>query len=129
MARITGIGGVFLRAKSDAKALADWYAKYLGLVLEDFGGAILKWPDDTAEDKGLTVWALADPDSKWFEPGNPAVMVNYRVDDLDGILAQLAEGGHTPHKGPEQHPNGRFAWVLDPDGNNVELWEPTLWRE
>lgn len=129
MARVTGIGGVFLRAKTDTKVLADWYAKYLGLVFEDFGGAILKWPEDDAEDKGLTVWALAAPDSQWFDPGNPAVMINYRVDDLDGIIARLAEDGIDLQSGPEQHPNGRFAWVLDPDGNKVELWEPTLWKE
>jgi predicted enzyme related to lactoylglutathione lyase len=129
MARITGIGGVFLRARTDAKALAQWYAKHLGLVFEDFGGAVLKWPEDSADDGGLTVWALADPDSSWFDPGNPAVMINYRVDDLDGIIAQLAEGGVTLHQGPETHENGRFAWILDPDGNKVELWEPTLWRD
>ena len=66
MARITGIGGVFFKAR-DPKALAAWYAKYLGLVVADFGGAILKWPEDTAEDRGVTVWHLAATDSKWFD--------------------------------------------------------------
>src|SRR3990167_3496710 len=124
MARITGIGGVFFKAR-DPKALAAWYAKYLGLVVEDFGGAILKWPEDTAEDRGVTVWHLAASDSKWF--GGP-LMINYRVDDLDGILAQAREGGATDINGPETHENGRFSWVMDPEGNKVELWEPKLWR-
>ncbi len=68
MAKVTGIGGVFLRAKGDKAALAAWYQKHLGLTLEDFGGAILRWPDDQAEDKGSTVWALASADSDGSPP-------------------------------------------------------------
>ena len=68
MAKITGIGGVFLKSKGDSATLAAWYQKHLGMPLEDFGGAVLKWPDDTAEDQGLTVWHLADHDSQWFGP-------------------------------------------------------------
>src|ERR1043165_277554 len=66
MARITGIGGVFFKSKGDHKALAAWYQKHLGIALEPFGGAILRWPDDKAEDKGLTVWHVAGSASKWF---------------------------------------------------------------
>lgn len=129
MAKITGIGGVFIRAKSDPKALADWYSKYLGLDLEDFGGAVLKWPEDQAEDGGLSVWHLAAPNSDWFAPSSSPFMINYRVDDLDGIITQLSEGGISLEQGPETHENGRFAWVMDPDGNKVELWEPKLWKD
>lgn len=129
MAKITGIGGVFIRAKSDPKALADWYSKYLGLVLEDFGGAVLKWPEDRAEDGGLSVWHLAAPKSDWFAPSSSPFMINYRVDDLDGIIAQLSEGDISLEQGPETHENGRFAWVMDPDGNKVELWEPKPWTD
>ena len=129
MARITGIGGVFLKSKGDCTALAAWYREHLGMVLEDFGGAILKWPDDTAEDRGLTVWHLADRDSEWFSPSTSAFMINYRVDDLDGMLAQLRAAGVEIVGGPESHENGKFAWILDPDGNKVELWEPKLWDE
>lgn len=126
MARITGIGGVFLRAKSDEKALSAWYEKHFGLKLEEWGGAVLRWPDDTAEDKGATVWHTAGKDSEWF-PG--PVMINYRVDDMDGILQRLKDGGVAIFKGPEKAENGRFLWVVDPDGNRVELWEPKIWDD
>jgi predicted enzyme related to lactoylglutathione lyase len=127
MAKVTGIGGVFFKARSDNKALAAWYETHLGLKLEDFGGAVLQWRQDTAEDKGVTVWHVAEPDSTWFSPSAAGFMINYRVDDMDAMIAQLKRGGIALHKGPEQHPNGRFAWVLDPDGNKVELWEPKLY--
>lgn len=123
MARITGIGGVFFKA-NDPKALAAWYQKHLGLSLEEWGGAILKWPEDKAEDKGVTVWTLAGRESQWFAPSTASFMINYRVDDMDALLAQLQAGGVAIHKGPEEDENGKFAWVIDPDGNKVELWQP-----
>ncbi|MEM6639697.1 MAG: VOC family protein [Pseudomonadota bacterium] len=129
MAKVTGIGGVFFKAKTDAKALAAWYEKHLGVSLEEWGGAILPWPADTAEDKGMTVWNLAAPDSDWFAPSEASFMINYRVDDLLTLLAQLAADGIEPIKGPEFHENGRFAWILDPDGNKIELWQPMLWDD
>lgn len=129
MARVTGIGGVFLKAKDDAKALSAWYERHLGLRLEDFGGAILKWPEDARRDGGLTVWHTAAPDSEWFSPSSAGFMINYRVDDLDALLAQLRTGGVEIVGGPESHENGKFAWVLDLDGNKVELWEALAWDE
>lgn len=129
MARVTGIGGVFLKAKGDSGALAAWYKEHLGMPLETWGGAVLKWPDDKAEDKGLTVWSLADKDSQWFSPSDSSFMINYRVDDLDALLAQLQAAGVDVVKGPEAHENGKFAWVMDPEGNKVELWEPMPWDE
>jgi predicted enzyme related to lactoylglutathione lyase len=127
MARITGIGGVFLKCRGDSKALSAWYQKHLGMPLETWGGAVLRWPDDKAEDKGLTVWNLAASDSQWFSPSESAFMINYRVDDLDALLAQLQADGIGVVAGPESHENGKFAWIMDPDGNKVELWEPMLW--
>jgi predicted enzyme related to lactoylglutathione lyase len=129
MARITGIGGVFLRAKSDEKALAAWYEKHLGMPSEAWGGAILRWPDDKAEDRGVTVWHLAAKDSDWFAPSAGSFMINYRVDDMDGIMQRLKEGGVPLFKGPEYAENGTFLWIVDPDGNKVELWEPKLWDD
>ena len=129
MAKVTGIGGVFFKSRGDNAALAAWYRDNLGLALEDFGGAILRWPDDTAEDRGLTVWHVAEKDSQWFSPSGAPFMINYRVDDLDGMLAQLRAAGVEIVGGPESHENGKFAWILDPDGNKVELWEPKLWDE
>ncbi len=96
MAKITGVGGVFFKSKGDRAALAAWYRKHLGMALEDFGGAILKWPADKAEDQGLTVWHVAEKDSQWFSPSTSSFMINYRVDSLGDLLEQLRGGcgGH-----------------------------------
>ena len=122
MARVTGIGGVFLKCKGDSAALAAWYHRHLGMPLDTWGGAILRWPDDKASDGGLTVWCVADADTKWFGPSESSFMVNYRVDDLDALLAQLRAANVAIVGGPESHENGKFAWILDPDGNKVELF-------
>ena len=129
MAKVTGIGGVFLKCRGDSVALAAWYQTHLGLPLETWGGAILRWPDDKAEDQGLTVWSLADKDSQWFSPSDSAFMINYRVDDMDALLAQLRAASIEIVGGPESHENGKFAWIMDPDGNKVELWQPMRWDE
>ena len=129
MAKVTGIGGVFFKTTGDKAALVEWYRKHLGMPLEDWGGAILRWPDDTAEDRGLTVWSLAGKDSKWFSPSTSSFMINYRVDDLGELLEQLRAGGVEIVQGPESAENGKFAWIMDPDGNKVELWEPMMWDE
>lgn len=129
MARVTGIGGVFFKSLNDAGELAAWYEAHLGMPREDFGGVILKWPDDAAEDGGMTVWHVADPDTEWFDPSDSSLMINYRVDDLDELIAQLRAAGVEVVGGPESHENGKFAWILDPDGNKVELWEPMIWDE
>src|SRR5262250_3343751 len=77
MAKVTGIGGVFFKSKGDNAALAAWYRKHLGMALEDFGGVILRWPDDKADDRGLTVWHVAGKDSQWFSPSPSSFMINY----------------------------------------------------
>jgi len=124
MAKITGIGGVFFKSKGDGATLAAWYRKHLGMALEDWGGAILRWPDDKAEDRGLTVWHVAGKDSKWFSPSASSFMINYRVDNLGELLEQLRAGSVEVIEGPKSDENGKFAWIMDPDGNKVELWEP-----
>jgi len=129
MARITGIGGVFIKSTKDNKALADWYQQNLGLKIEDFGGAVLRWPDDKADDKGITVWSVAEKDAEWFAPSQSSFMINYRVDDMKGMLEQLSKAGIEVIQGPESHENGIFAWIMDPEGNKVELWQPMAWDE
>jgi predicted enzyme related to lactoylglutathione lyase len=129
MARVTGIGGVFFKSKGNGAALAAWYRKHLNMPLEDFGGAILRWPDDHAEDRGLTVWCTAGNDSQWFSPSQSSFMINYRVDNLIELLEQLRADGVEIVQGPESAENGKFAWIMDPDGNKIELWEPMLWDD
>ena len=129
MAKVTGIGGVFFKSTGDAKKLSQWYRDHLGLALEDWGGAILKWPEDKADDQGLTVWNVAEKGTQWFAPSTASFMINYRVDDLLGLLKKLNDAGIPTFKGPESHENGKFAWVIDPEGNKVELWEPKAWDE
>ena len=129
MAKVTGIGGVFFKSTSDHKKLAEWYSANLGIPLESWGGAVLKWADDKSDDGGLTVWNAADKDTRWFSPSQAGFMINYRVDDMAGLLAQLQRNGVEIFKGPESHENGKFAWIIDPDGNKVELWEPMAWND
>lgn len=129
MARVTGIGGVFFLSRGEAKVLSSWYEKHLGIRLEDFGAAILKWEDDHAEDNGITVWSVADRDSEWFSPSESTFMINYRVDDLEAMIEQLTAAGIDILQGPEYHENGVFAWIMDPEGNKIELWEPAILDE
>jgi predicted enzyme related to lactoylglutathione lyase len=129
MAKVTGIGGVFFKAKGDPKALADWYEKNLGMKLEPWGGAILRWKEDTAEDGGGTAWHVHDSKTDHFEPSKSNFMINYRIDNMDSLIAQLKANNTKIEKGPESHENGKFLWVMDPDGNKVELWEPKIWDD
>ena len=124
MARVTGIGGVFFKSTQDHKKLAEWYSQNLGLPVQPWGGAILEWTEDKAGDGGQTVWSVADKDTKWFSPSPSSFMINYRVDNLTELLEQLKRNGVEIVKGPDVDDNGKFAWILDPDGNKVELWEP-----
>jgi predicted enzyme related to lactoylglutathione lyase len=125
MAKVTGIGGVFFKSTNDHKKLAAWYSQNLGIQLEPWGGAILKWADDKSDDRGLTVWHVAEKNTEWFSPSSSSFMINYRVDNISELLEELQRNGIAVIKGPESHENGKFAWILDPDGNKVELWEPT----
>jgi hypothetical protein len=82
MAKVTGIGGVFFKSTDDHKKLAEWYRQNLGIQLESWGGAILKWTDDTSEDRGLTVWHVAEKNTEWFSPSLSSFMINYRIDNM-----------------------------------------------
>lgn len=123
MARVTGIGGIFLRAR-DPKALAAWYAQHLGIELSDYGGATFLWTDEVPATTGMTTWSLFPEDTPYFGSSGQRAMVNYRVDDLDALLAQLTAAGVTidPHRDDASY--GRFAWIVDPEGNRLELWQP-----
>jgi len=129
MAKVTGIGGVFFLANDDNDKLAKWYQEHLGIALEEWGGGVLEWKDDQAEDGGATVWHVSEPSSEWFAPSKSRFMINYRVDDLERLIEQLKIADIEILKGPEYHENGVFAWLLDPEGNKIELWEPKIWDE
>lgn len=124
MRRVTGIGGVFFRA-ADAPALRAWYARHLGLDVQAWGGAALPWTDAAGQPVGgVTIWSVAPATTDQFAPGTASFMINYRVDDLHALLAALrAEGCHVLDRVDESE-FGKFGWVVDPEGNKVELWEP-----
>lgn len=124
MARVTGIGGVFFKSKGDHKALAAWYQQHLGMPLEPWGGAALRWSEDGGADTAATAWHVAARDTKWFAPSDASFMINYRVEGLAELLANFRAAGIEIVKGPDSDDNGTFAWIVDPDGNKVELWEP-----
>jgi predicted enzyme related to lactoylglutathione lyase len=123
MARVTGIGGIFLRAR-DPKALTAWYIEHLGVTLSEYGGVTFQWSDEVPATTGMTTWSLFPEDTTHFGPGAKSAMVNYRVDDLDGLLAQLAAAGVPIDPQRDDYPFGKFAWITDPEGNRLELWEP-----
>lgn len=124
MKRVTGIGGIFFKAK-DAPALQAWYERHLGIDVQPWGGASFDWTD--AEGKpvaGATAWLINAHDSEHFAPSAASFMVNYRVADLRALIDALkAEGCNVLGEIAESE-YGKFAWVLDPEGNKVELWEP-----
>jgi predicted enzyme related to lactoylglutathione lyase len=125
MKRVTGIGGVFFKA-ADPEKLYEWYEKHLGLKREPGGeGVSLHWSDpEDPERAGMTVWSLFKKDSKYFDPSRSSFMINYLVDNLDALLAALKEEGVEIDPKREDYDYGRFAWIMDPEGNRIELWEP-----
>ena len=124
MKRVTGIGGIFFKAR-DPVLLRAWYQARLGIDVQPWGGAAFRWADDDgAPAGGTTVWSIGDAASDDFAPGVASFMVNYRVDDLHALVEALrSEGCHVLDKVDESE-YGKFAWVIDPEGNKVELWEP-----
>ncbi len=124
MERVTGIGGIFFKAR-DAAALKVWYREHLGMEPDADGGVAFQWRDgETPERPGFTVWAPFRNDTQYFAPSDAPFMINYRVRDLDRMLDQLRAAGVTVDDRIDEHPNGRFAWAMDPEGNRIELWEP-----
>ena len=123
MAKVTGIGGVFFKA-DDPAALQAWYVDYLGMVPDAEGYMVIRWGEGGLEDSGSTVWAPFPADTDYMGPPERRWMINYRVDDLDEMLAELRGRGVTVSEETAEDENGRFGWCWDPEGNKVELWEP-----
>jgi predicted enzyme related to lactoylglutathione lyase len=122
--RVTGIGGIFFKAK-DAPALRAWYKEHLGIDVQSWGGTAFTWSDaDGKPIGGTTVWSISPEATKSFEPSGASFMVNYRVEDLHALIAALkAEGCNVLDKVDDSE-FGKFGWVIDPEGNKVELWQP-----
>jgi catechol 2,3-dioxygenase-like lactoylglutathione lyase family enzyme len=121
MAGITGFGGIFFRS-SDPAALSTWYRDVLGLKVEEWNGAMLAY--DAPGHPPCVVWAPFERDSEYFSPSMRDHMVNFGVEDLKDFLDQLRAKGVTILGVKDDDPNGLFAWILDPDGTKIELWEP-----
>ena len=128
MKRVTGIGGVFFKAK-DPEKLKEWYRTHLGIESEKWG-AVFNWSDDPRSADAATAWNTFPEETKYFEPSQKPFMINYRVDNLPELLsARRAEGVEVDPKSGEDSDFGKFGWVMDPEGNRVELWEPPATQE
>lgn len=126
MRRVTGIGGIFFKAE-DAPALRAWYQRHLGIDVQAWGGAAFPWTDgDGKPAAGTTIWSIGSAEGDSFAPSKSAFMVNYRVEDARALAGLLkAEGCNVLDKIDESE-YGVFAWVIDPEGNKVELWQPPI---
>ena len=122
MKRGTGIGGVFFKAK-DPEKLKAWYRTHLGIESESWG-AVFHWRDDARSNDAYTAWSVLTEETKYFEPSKKPFMINFRVEDLDWLLTQLRAEGVDVDSKTEESEFGKFGWVMDPDGNRIELWEP-----
>jgi len=122
MARVTGIGGVFLRSK-DPKRLSAWYIEHLGLPATEWGVSF-DWKDEVPAGTGQTAWSTFPQDTEYFGAAEQQMMINYRVDDLDALLEKLAAAGVWIDPKRQDEGYGKFAWIKDLDGNRVELWQP-----
>ncbi len=123
MTRVTGLGGVFMKCQ-DTEKLKEWYGRHLGLDMNEYG-SMFTWRDkDNPERVGATIFGFFQPDTDYFEPSKKEHMLNFRVDDLDAVLAALRAEGVTVDDKVEDCEYGRFGWIMDPEGNRIELWEP-----
>ena len=124
MKRVTGIGGIFFHAQ-DPAALRAWYGRHLGIDVLPWGGAAFTRADDEGQPSaGMTIWSIGQAGDDHFAPGKASFMINYRVDDLAALLQALRDEGCQVLDKTEDGEYGKFGWVIDPEGNKVELWEP-----
>jgi predicted enzyme related to lactoylglutathione lyase len=120
MAKVLGVGGIFFKSP-DPKRLYDWYAKYLGMELGEWGTAY--FPQNLPANS-QTVWSAFPAETNYFDPPSKDFMFNLIVDNLEEALKQVRAGGAEVIGNIEKMEYGSFGWFIDPDGNKVELWEP-----
>ncbi len=124
MKRVTGIGGIFFKAR-DPVALRAWYQKHLGIDVLPWGGAAFTWTDGAGNPaKGTTIWNIAEASTDHYAPSQTSFMINYRVHDLAALLKALRDEGCNVLDKTDDSEYGKFGWVMDPEGNKVELWQP-----
>lgn len=122
--RVTGIGGVFFKAR-DRERLGEWYKRHLDIDVQDGGFAVFQWREHADPARpGATVWSLFPEGTEYFGSDAQRAMINYRVADLDAVLAALRREGVNVDERVEETPEGRFGWITDPEGNRIELWQP-----
>jgi predicted enzyme related to lactoylglutathione lyase len=119
--RVTGIGGIFFKSENP-NATKEWYKNHLGLPVNDYG-CTFRGKDSDGNDSA-TQWSPFAKDTKYFEPSEKQFMMNFRVDNLEVLLKTLKDEGVTIVGEMESHDYGKFGWILDPEGNKIELWEP-----
>ncbi|MCO4772150.1 MAG: VOC family protein [Deltaproteobacteria bacterium] len=124
METVQGIGGVFFAARGDKEALLAWYRDVLGVPIASWGGHAFPWAEQAAAADATTTFSVFGADSTYFAPGTATFMINFRVEDLDAMLAQARAAGANVVDRIEDSDFGRFGWVIDPEGNKVELWQP-----
>ena len=117
MERVTGIGGIFFKAR-DPEMLRNWYRDHLGIDVQSWGGTALRWNDA----EGLTTWSIFPATTEYL--GSSPFMVNYRVKDLTALIGALRTEGCNVDEKVDESEYGKFGWVTDPEGNRIELWEP-----
>jgi predicted enzyme related to lactoylglutathione lyase len=124
MKRVTGIGGIFFKSKDPDKA-REWYREHLGIESDGSSGASFLWREaDNVDQEGMTLWSAFPDDTRYFDPSTAPFMINYRVANLEWLLEQLRAEGVTVDPKVEDTEYGKFAWIMDPEGNRIELWEP-----
>ena len=124
MARVRGIGGIFFKSENP-EALRAWYAKHLDIISQGEAGSMFPWnqPDSPAQDN-CTAWCIFPSTTSYFGESKSPVMLNYVVDDLHGTLQALRNEGVWVDPKVDEYDYGKFGWIMDPDGNRIELWEP-----
>jgi predicted enzyme related to lactoylglutathione lyase len=124
MKRVTGIGGIFFKAR-DPVALRAWYQRHLGIDVQTWGGTAFTWSDASGRPAGgTTIWSIGGSEGNDFGPGGAPFMINYRVADLASLLTALRQEGCNVLEKTDDSEYGKFGWVIDPEGNKVELWQP-----
>ena len=124
MEKVQGVGGVFFRSRGDKAALLAWYRDVLGIPVASWGGFNFRWQDMHRSDDASTTWSVFDADTDYFGRADQQWMVNFRVEDLDAMLAQVRAAGGGVDERIEDGEYGRFGWVTDPQGHRIELWQP-----